>query len=231
MIKTLLATGFLAMALLVGAPQTSWAQMPQTDVQLIAEMDGASTDDVLEALEIFYDFHVNELDVQLKHEENTGAFFAIQRANRNGGDVAKAEARARETRQAWDQARAQNVALRQELNMITGADFADSLAIAPDVPMDKPDAAEGAPADLIAARDAAWTRVVETREAWAETRLDLLEAQERYDEHRDVAIGDAMRQMTRAEIAAVRAAADFRLIEAKIAAATGADIAETLDSL
>lgn len=231
MFKHAFAVALFACATLIGSSQSAWAQMPQTDVDLIAQMEDASTDDVLEALAVFYDLHVSDLDVQLKHEENTGAFFGIRNAQRDGGDVKAAETHARDTRRAWDGVREQNVALRQELNMITGIDFPDSFAMAPDAPFEKPAAPEGAPADLKAERNAAWARVVETRDAWAETRMKLLEAQDRYDEHRDVAIGDAMRDMTRAEIAAVRAAADFRLIEAKIAAATGGDIAQVLSDL
>ena len=226
-----MSAGLLSLALITGAPLAANAQMPQTDAELIAQMTDASNDDILEALALFYDLHVSELDVQLKHEENTGAFFGIRNAQRSGGDVLHAEQRARDTRKAWDSAREGNVALRQELNMITGVDFPDSMTMAPDAPFEKPPVAERAPADLVAEREAAWAEVVKTRDAWAETRMNLLEVQERYDQHRDVAIGNAMRAMTRAEIAAVRAAADFRLVEAKIAAASGGDIAETLGGL
>lgn len=229
--KKILGSALVLAALSLWAPHEARAEMPQTDVDLIAQMDGPSSDEILEALAVFYALHVSDLDVQLKHEENTGAFFAVRRATNSGGDVMAAEDHARATRMAWDSAREDNVALRQELSIITGIEFPDTFSMAPDAPMDKPAAASGAPEDLLSARDAAWARVVETRDVWAETRMTLLEAQERYDAHRDVAIGDAMRAMTRAEVEATRAAADFRLIEAKIAAATGNDIAATLDGL
>lgn len=226
-----LSVAVLTMSAVCATP--AWAETPQTDVAFIEQMGDASPDKVLEALALYYNLHVSELAVQLNREQNTGAFLAARRAE-NDGDTAEAQRQTaifENTREALAKAREENVALRQELTVMTDLDFGGNLAMAPDAPFDKPAPIAGAPDDLAKALDGAWTKVEAARAALGEMRLKLLEVQERYDTHRDVSIGDAMRAMTEAEVDMARAAADFRLIEAKIATATGQPLAGVLGGL
>lgn len=225
--------GAAALAVTAVCASPAWAETPQTDVAFIEQMGGASTDEVLDALALYYDLHVSELAVQLNREQNTGAFLAARRAE-NDGDTAEAQRQTaifENTREALAKAREENMALRQELAVMTDLDFGGNLAMAPDAPFDKPAPVAGAPGDLAKALDDAWTKVEAARAALGEMRLKLLEVQERYDTHRDVSIGDAMRAMTKAEVDMARAATDFRLIEAKIAAVTGQPLAGVLGGL
>lgn len=220
----------VALGVVLGAHAPAWAETPQTDAAFVEQLGGRTTHDTLKALRMYYDLHVSEIEVQLMKEQNTGAFFAARRAT-GDGDAAEAQRQMEAfegTKEALAKARQSNQDMRQTLAAVTGIDFADDLAMAPDAPDALPQAPAGAPADLLSARDAAWGQVEKARATWREVRLQLLEDQERYDKTRDVSIGDSMRAMTRAEVAMARAACDLRLIEAEIAAATGQPIAEVL---
>ena len=231
--KSALVSLGVLLSVVVGLAFPAWAETPQTDVQFIQALGGQPTDKVLAALAVYYDLHVLEIGVQLTREQNTGAFFAARRAE-GDGDNAEAQRQMdmfESTKAALADARKANQGLRQKLADMTGIAFADDLAVAPDVPDALPAAHADAPADLLTARAAAWAQVEAARQSWREMRLQLLEDQERYDKTREVKLGDSMRAMTRAEVAMARAACDFRLIEAKTAAATGQPLADVLAGL
>ncbi len=209
------------------------AEMPQTDVQLVEALSAQPTDQVLAALEVYYDLHVSEIGVQLTKEQNTGAFFAARRA-KGDGDAAEEKrqmAAFEGTKAALADAKQENQALRKTLADMTGMAFADDLYMAPEAPDALPGAQAGAPAQLLSARDAAWAAIEKARSHLMAVRLQLLEDQERYDKTRDVKIGDSMRAMTKAEVAMTKATCDLRLIEAKIAVATGQPLAGALAGL
>lgn len=228
-IKTLAVAFVFASAMVV---QPAWAQMPQTDVQLVEAVQGQGSDKALSALEAYYDLHVSEVDVQLTREHNTGAFLAARRAE-SEGDTAEA-ARQMEvfegTKAALADARSLNSSLRQKLAAMVGVDFADDLIMAPDAPFEKPVYSDVS-AELATALDDAWANVERARENLKDVRLSLLETQERYDIHRDVSIGDAMRAMTKAEVDMTRAACDLRMAVAKIAASAKQPIGGALSNL
>ncbi|HEY9080733.1 hypothetical protein [Magnetovibrio sp.] len=210
------------------------ADMAQTDVALVQQMAEASTDKQLEALEIYYALHVSELAVQNMNERRTGAMFAVQRAkadNSPKGKISALEQKAQEVVAERTAKVEENQKLRKKLSEISGLDFAEPLVMAPDAPMDMPTAPAGVPADLVAAQKDAWTALLAAQNAWQEERLTLLDAQQRYDETRDVPIGDHLRAMTLAETAYAKAIGACRLIEAKIAAAQGKSLAEVLSAL
>lgn len=231
MIRFIKAT-VLAAAMSLGATLPAWAEMPQTDAQLIEAIGGEGSDKILEALASYYDLHVSEIAVQQTREHNVGAILAARRAE-GDGDAVEAKRQMdifESTKEALDDARANNTALRQELAVMTGIEFADDLVMAPDAPLEKP-AFTDAPADLAKALDDAWAKVEVARAHLQDVRLQLLEAQEEYDTNRQVPIGDAMRAMTKAEVEMTRASCDLRLAVAKIASATGRSIGETLGGL
>lgn len=230
MMKRMIKGALVALGVVVALASPALAQMPQTDTSLVKLLSGQSQDKVLTALEVYYDLHVSELDVQVHNELRTGAFFAVRRVQKAGADaVATAEKNLKKAGAALNAIKEKNRALRARLLELTGIDFADSLVMTPDVPDELPAAASAAPAGLLSARGGAWGQVEKARATLRDVRLQLLEDQERYDKTRDVSIGNSMRAMTRAEIAMARAACDLRLNEAKIAAATGNSIAEVLD--
>lgn len=206
------------------------AQTPQTDGAFVEQLSAQSSDDVLNVLALYYDLHVSEIEVQSMREHNVGAFLAAARAKEEG-DTAEAQRQTdifESTKAALDSARQANLGLRRDLAAKTGIDFGDDLAMAPDAPDTLPPAPEGAPADLLDARDAAWIRVEAARADVRETRMKLLQDQTDYDTNRAVKLGDSMRAMTRVEVAMARAACDLRLIEARLAAAAGKPLAEVL---
>lgn len=223
----------VSLSMMAAMTSPAWAEMPQTDTALVEQLAAKSTDEVLGVLTLYYDLHVSEIEVQLMREQNTGAFLAARRAE-GDGDTAEVKRQTdifESTKDALDVARQTNQDLRQELASQTGLTFGDDLAVAPDAPDAMPDAPANAPADLLAARTAAWAGVEQARKHLSEVRLQLLEDQERYDKTRDVSIGNSMRAMTKAEVAMARAACDWRLIEAKIAAATGKSVGEVLGGI
>jgi len=210
------------------------ADMAQTDVALVQQMGEASNEKKLQALEVYYDLHVSELVVQNMNERRTGAMFAVQRAkaaNKAQSVIANLDQKAQEVIAERAAMVKENQQLRVALGEISGLDFSDPLAMAPDAPIDMPTASASVPADLAAAQKQAWTALLAAQNAWREERLTLLDAQQRYDETRDVPIGDHLRAMTKAETAYAKAIGACRLIEAKIAVATGKPLLEALSAL
>jgi|GEM_PF-1696993 len=229
-----LASAAIGVALSAAIAFEAHAEMAQTDVALVQQMGEASSDKKLQALGLYYDLHVSELTVQNMNERRTGAMFAVMRAkgaNKGPNVIAKLE---KQAQQVMDERAAkvkENQNLRIELGNVSGLDFSDPLVMAPDVPMDTPVALANLSADLAAERKQAWDAFMTAHAAWQEERLILLDAQQRYDETRDVPIGDHLRAMTRAEITHAKAIGAFRLVEAKIAVATGKPLVEVLGAL
>lgn len=224
-------SGLMALALMFSTPHMVRAETPHTDVQLIERMDGASSDTLIEALAVYYDLHVSELIVQIMNEQRTGAMFAVQRAkadNASADKLAMLEQKSKDVAAKRTAEIESNQSLRIQLEKISGIEFLAPLVMAPDTPMDKPVKASG---ELGVAQMEAWKALETAKAAWQEERLILLDAQQRYDETRDVPIGDHLRAMTLAEIALAKAVGKCRLIEAKIAAASGKNIAEMLGAL
>lgn len=220
----------LSCGLLFGATLPAQAETPQTDVAFVEQLAALPTQQVLNALTLYYDLHVSEIEVQSMREQNVGAFLAAARA-RDDGDMAEAQSQTEifeNTKDALDTQRQTNVDLRQTLSEVTGLDFGDDLAMAPDVPDVLPPAPDGVPDDLLKARAAAWGQVEQARTQLSQMRLKLLDDQAEYDRTRQVKLGDTMRAMTRAEATMARAACDLRLNEAKIAASIGWSLAEIL---
>lgn len=218
--KTFLFVLGLLMAL--ASPWAARAEMPQTDVDLLAQLDTHTAAQKLQALDAYYALHVSELDVQIKVEIRAGAFIGVRNANESGDARAIAQAQS-----ALDAAvatvatvKAENLKLRNQLSDLTGIDFDGSLVMAPDAP----DAAKGVPAEVA-------SDVVKARTAWKNARLDLLDMQERYNQGEKVSIGDAMRAITKAEISMARAAGIYRLAVAKIAASRNVSIRDALNDL
>lgn len=210
------------------------ADMAQTDVALVQQMGEASNEKKLQALEIYYNLHVSELVVQNMNERRTGAMFAVQRAktaNQAPSVVASLDQKAQEVMAERAAKVKENQQLRITLGKISGLDFSAPLVMAPDAPLEMPTAPSNVPADLAAAQKQAWTALLVAQNAWREERLTLLDAQQRYDETRDVPIGDHLRAMTKAETAYAKAIGACRLIEAKIAVATGKPLLEALSAL
>lgn len=213
---------FLGLVMTLAAPWTARAEMPQTDVDLLAQLDTHTTPQKLQALEGYYALHVSELDVQMKIELRTGAFFALRGATESGDAAAISQAQL-----ALDGAgatvetvQAENLKLRNQLSDLTGIDFDASLVMAPDAP----DAAKDVPAEVA-------SDVVKARNAWKNARLDLLDVQERYNQGEKVSIGDAMRAITKAEIGMARAAGSYRLAVAKIAVSRNVSMRDALNDL
>lgn len=222
------------MSLFVVTTTGARADMPQTDADLVAQMDGATADKVIAALEVYYDLHVSELVVQNMNEQRTGAMFALQRATAGGKskqELAKLQQRSKEVAAERTRKIEENQNLRVKLESLSGIGFLNPLVMAPDAPMAMKAAPSGTSADLVQAQKDAWAVLEKAQAAWQEERLILLDAQQRYDETRDVPIGDHLRAMTRAEIALAEAVGACRLIEAKIAAAGGQSIADVLSAL
>ncbi|MEG3617467.1 hypothetical protein V5T82_03270 [Magnetovibrio sp. PR-2] len=208
------------------------AETPQTDAAFVEMMKDAPAEKVLEALDLYYQLHVSELNLQYMNERRTGAFFAMRRAQQKGaGAVAKAEKHQKAVVAKREQVVEDNKSLRLKLEAVSGVEFLDDLVMIPDAPLAKPQAPVGAPADLIKAQAASWDALQAAQTKWQDERLILLDAQQRYDETRDVPIGDHLRAMTAAEMAYAKAVGECRLIEAKIAIATGKPIPSALSGL
>ena len=208
------------------------AETPQTDAAFVEMMKDVPAEKVMEALELYYQLHVSELNLQYMNEQRTGAFFAMRRAQQKGaGAIAKAEKRQKRVAAEREEVVEGNQALRIKLEAVSGVEFLDDLVMIPDAPMTKPAAPVGAPADLIKAQTESWDALQAAQAKWQDERLVLLDAQERYDADRSVPIGDHLRAMTAAEMAYAKAVGECRLIEAKIAIATGKPIASALSGL
>ncbi len=234
MTSTILRRFVVTMVLLLGAPAMVWADgTPQTDTDLLSKITAQSPDKKLETLATYYDLHLSEIEVVAKNERNTGAFFALRRAQRLGDDAKTKQAMAtyKIAKQALSAARKKNLTVRKELETMTGFAFNDNLAVAPNAPDTLPPLAQGTPADLAQERTAAWAKVQNARAAWKKMRLKLLDDQDRYNRGEKIHLGDSMRDMTSAEIAKARADMAYRLIEAKIAVKAGKSIKDVLDKL
>lgn len=208
------------------------AETPQTDAAFVEMMKDAPAEKVLEALDLYYRLHVSELNLQYMNEQRTGAFFAMRRAQQKGaGAITKAEQRQKRVAAEREAVVEGNKSLRLKLEAVSGVEFLDDLVMMPDAPMTKPAAPVGAPAELIKAQADTWAALQAAQAKWQEERLILLDAQQRYDQDRSTPIGDHLRAMTAAEMAYAQAVGDCRLIEAKIAIATGKPIASALSGL
>lgn len=224
-------TAFVAFGVVLAAAFSAWAETPQTDVAFVEQLSAKPADDVLKALALYYELHVSEIKTQSVRELNTGAFLARQRAEKDG-DTAEAARQAtifEGTSEALANARQGNQDLRRDLAEMTGIDFGDDLAMAPDAPDVLSPAPDGTPVDLLKARAAAWATVEIAHKQLREMRMKLLQDQEAYDKDHKVKIGEAMRLMTDAEVAMARAACDLRLIEARIALNIGKPLKEALE--
>lgn len=218
----------------LAAPQQARAEMPQTDVALVQQMGDAPADKVLQVLALYYDLHVSELLVQNMNERRTGAMFAIMRAKEGQkpqNEIAKLEQQAKAVASEREAKVQMNQNLRNELSSLTGIDFSDSLVMTPDAPLAMPRPPANTPAVLVAAQKTAWDDLKVAQDAWAKERMSLLEAQQRYDESRDVSIGNFMRAMTLAEATYTKAIVTCRLIEAKIALDRGLSLSAVLSAL
>lgn len=214
--------------------QGAHAQTPQTDVALMSHMKEAPAAQKLEALALYYDLHVSELIVQNMNEQRTGSMFAKQEAIEAGGDAAKLAAVELNTQKVMADRQAsfdKNQALRTKLGALSGLELDDPLVMPPDAPLQAISPPQGTPDDLAQALGTAWNALEAAKAAWEDERLILLDAQQRYDDTRDVAIGDRMRAMTVAETAYTKAIGAYRLIAAKIAVNAGQDLGEVLSSL
>ncbi len=210
------------------------AQTPQTDVEFLTLMGDAPADKMITALELYYELHASELVVQYMNERRTGSMFAIQRARRaeKGAEViAQLEQQAKDVATERKAKIEANQALRLKLEEASGVEFADNLVMIPDAPMMKPPVPVGVSAELIKKQAEAWAVLQEAQAKWQEERLIMLEAQQRYDETRDVPIGDHFRAMTVAETNFAKAIGACRLIEARIAAQKGQSIVDVLGKL
>ncbi len=217
-----------AFALLSGPAR---ADMPQTDVDLVKQMTGQPADKIVEALDIYYRLHVSELMVQNIAEDNVANFFATRRANEasvDAGAIAKLEAEGKSISAKRKALTEENRNLRVKLEEVSGIEFLDALIMTPDAPMAKPAAASG---DLAAQQERAWKALEAAQTRWREQRMALLEAQQRYDDTRDVHLELVLNDMTRAEIALAEAVGACRLVEAKIAASQGKPISDVLAAL
>lgn len=225
----------VSLAMMLAAPlvtvKAARADMPQTDVDMLAQLDAQTAPQKLKALEQYYALHVSELDVQMKIEVRTGAFFAHGRSKGGAAVIAKAKRTLDAAAAEVDAAKAQNVKLRQHLSDLTGIDFDDSLVMAPEAPDGLPPLASGVAPDLAKARAQAWADVVSARTTWKNARLNLLDVQDRYNQGEKVSVGNAMRAITKAEIRMAQTAGAYRLIEASIAASLGQPIQGALNAL
>ena len=212
----------LGLAFVLAAPLSARAEMPQTDVEFLAQIDTLTTPQKLQALQVYYDLHVSELDVQMKIELRTGSFFGLRRATNSGdaGAISQAQKNLDAAGATVDLVKAHNAKLRHQLSELTNIDFDASLVMAPDAL----DTAKDVPAHV--ADDLAKARV-----AWKAARLDLLDVQERYNQGEKVAIGNALRAITKAEIGMAKAAGSYRLAVAKIAASRNVSIRDALNDL
>jgi len=210
------------------------AEMPQTDVQLIQQMGQADGEKILQTLSVFYDLHASELEVQYANEQLTGSFFDVQRATEDGAsadEIAKLQKIQNDKRDQWDALVKQNQNLRKQLESLSGVEFLDNLMVTPDAPMNAPGTTVGVSSELVKERGNAYAEMQAADAALAQERLVLLDAQERFYAGQNVPIGDHLRAMTAAELAFTRAVSAYRLLEAKIAVATGASVAEVLGGL
>ncbi|OEJ67988.1 hypothetical protein [Magnetovibrio blakemorei] len=221
-------------AIILSCGQVAHAQAPQTDVALVSQMKDAPAAQKLEALALYYDLHVSELMVQNMNELRTGALFAKQEVIASGGDAAQLAAVDLSTQKVLAEHAVrleENVSLRTKLGALSGLELDDPLVMPPDAPLQAMSPPQGTPADLVQALGTAWTALEAAKTAWQDERLILLDAQQRYDDTRDVAIGDHMRAMTVAEAAYTKAIGAYRLIVAKIAVNAGQDLGEVLGAL
>jgi len=231
MMNRVFKAAFVACGVALGVASPAWAETPQTDVAFLEQLSARPADEVLTVLALYYELHVSEIKTQSVREINTGAFLARQRAEKEG-DTAEAARQAtifEGTSEALANARQTNMDLRQDLAEMAGISFADDLAMAPDAPDVLSPAPDGASAELLQARDAAWGNVEIARGQLRDMRMKLLADQEAYDKDHKVKIGASMRAMTDAEVAMARAACDLRLIEARIALAIGKPLKEALE--
>jgi len=236
MFKRITFAAIAAFILMLSLPTgQAHAEMPQTDVELVTQMGKVENDKIIQALAVYYDLHVSELHVQYMDERRTGAGFAVQRARAAGKsaqDIAMLEQKAEAVGKERAAQVQKNQNLRIKLGELTGIDFSDSLVMAPAAPMDLKTPPTSAPTEALGKmQTAAWKVLQEAHRKWQEERLILLDAQQRYDETRDVPIGNHLRAMTAAETALAQAVGDCRLVEAKIAAASGTSIAQVLAAL
>ena len=209
------------------------AEMPQTDVDFINQMGGSDTEK-LSALEIYYNLHVSELEVQMVIEQNTGAFLGGRRAEREG-DATEAKRLLKmyeDTKAAKEKKNEENRQIRNKLGEVSKIEFAESLVMAPEAPKTILAISSYAPENMKSDVANAWANVQAAKKSWKTARMNLLEGQEKYSARvKGIRIGDLMRSVTAAEILLARAAGDIRLVIARIAVATSQPLAKTLSDL
>ncbi|MCK5545978.1 MAG: hypothetical protein KAI27_01305 [Rhodospirillaceae bacterium] len=208
-------------------------EMPQTDVDFINQISGTDAEKI-NALEIYYDLHVSELEVQMITEQNTGAFLGGRRAEREG-DAVEAKRLLKmyeDTKAAKEKEANKNRQIRKKLSSIYKIEFAESLVMAPEAPETISAISSVAPKNMKTDVAKAWANVQAAKKSWKIARINLLEGQEKYSARvKGVRIGDLMRSVTAAEILLARAAGDMRLVVARIAIATSQPLAKTLSGL
>lgn len=209
------------------------AEMPQTDVDFVNQMSGTDAEK-LNALGIYYDLHVSELEVQLITEQNTGAFLGGRRAEREG-DKSEAKRLLEMYENTKDEkTRMENInsAIRIKLGDVSKIEFPASFIMAPEAPHSLPPIAAKAVGAMKAKIDVAWQSVLLARKSMKMARMDLLDGQDKYNAgKKGIHIGDLMRSVTTAEISLARSAADLRLLVASISVAGGQPLADALSGM
>ncbi|MCK4939909.1 MAG: hypothetical protein KAR80_06395 [Rhodospirillaceae bacterium] len=224
-----LVTAFFA-AFITSVGFSAMAEMPETDVDFINQMSGPDAEKI-NALELYYNLHVSELEVQMITEQNTGAFLGGRRAEREGNasEAKRLLKMYEDTKSAKIKKDDENRQIREKLSEVSKIEFPSSLVMAPEPPERMPTIAANAPEDLKAAASKAWQDAEVAKKSWKIARMNLLEGQEKYNNKiKGVRIGDLMRSVTAAEIELARTAGELRLIVARIAIASGKPLGQTL---
>ncbi len=232
-IKNHILMALVAVMMVASYGLPALAEMPQTDVDFVNQMGGSDAEK-LGALEIYYNLHVSELEVQIITEQNTGAFLGGRRAEREG-DAAEAKRLLKmyeDTKAAKEKKIEENRHIRIKLSEVSKIEFAESFVMAPEAPETILAISSSAPENMKADVANAWTNVQAAKKSWKTARMNLLEGQEKYSARvKGIRIGDLMRSVTAAEILLARAASDMRLVIARIAVAGGKPLAKTLSDL
>ncbi len=228
---TLLAYFFAAFIASFGF--SAMAEMPETDVAFVNQMSGPDAKKI-NALALYYNLHVSELEVQMVTEQNTGAFLGGRRAEREGNasEAKRLLKMFEDTKSEKVKKDDENRQIREKLSEVSKIEFPSNLIMAPEIPEAMPAIASNAPENLKAAAGKAWQDALGAKKSWKIARMNLLEGQEKYNNKiKGVRIGDLMRSVTAAEIELARTAGALRLIVARIAVATGTPLGQALSGL
>ncbi|MCK5165780.1 MAG: hypothetical protein KAQ66_00630, partial [Rhodospirillaceae bacterium] len=179
-IKNHMLMALAAAMMVVSYDLPAIAEMPQTDVDFINQMGGSDTEK-LSALEIYYDLHVSELEVQMVIEQNTGAFLGGRRAEREG-DATEAKRLLKmyeDTKAGKEKKSEENRQIRNKLGEVSKIEFAESLVMAPEAPKTILAISSYAPENMKADVANAWANVQAAKKSWKTARMNLLEGQEK----------------------------------------------------